>query len=337
MLTVKPHLFAFLLCAFVVASCVPSYQKATAIPSPTVTEPYPTSSTSVSPPTTPTPESAALAELKEYALSLINKDRADHGIGPVRLGNNSAAQAHADDMVENFYISHWDSGGMKPYMRYTQAGGQGAVSENAAYSGPTDSNDKRNYVRLDPKETIKRLEYSMMYEDEASDRGHRDNILDSEHQYVSIGIAFTSTRLGFIQHFEEIFLAFTSPPALANGALSLSAKIDSRIGKISSIDVFFDYTPVPLTNSELMSKPHYYHVGEQTEPILHLVPAPPPSFRYSNLGPEDLIAKSWNISGGSFSMSANVGNRLLAPGVYTLLIWAEGIKPNLTTYSIFVD
>lgn len=287
--------------------------------------------------TTPTPDSPALTDLKRYVLGLINQDRADHGIGPVRLGNNLAAQSHAEDMVKNFYIAHWDSGGMKPYMRYTQAGGQGAVSENAAYSGPTDPNDSRNFVTLDPKETIKRLEYSMMYEDEASDWGHRDNILDPEHQYVNIGIAFTSTRLAFIQHFEEAYMKFTAVPTLSNGKLTMSADTDAGIGEIYAVDIYFDSTPVPLTNGELMAKPHFYNVGEQTDPVLHIIPPLPPNFRYTNLGPNALIAQKWDLTRGSFSMSADVGSRLSTPGVYTLLIWAEGVKTNLTTYSIFVN
>lgn len=341
MFNAKRYLLASLLLALLASSCVPSYQEIAVIPSPTTTT---EAGSSLSQPTfipgtrpSPTPEPPQLTELKEYALALINKDRADHGVGPVRLGDNAAAQAHAQDMVDNFYIAHWDSGGMKPYVRYTQAGGQGAISENAAYSGPTDSNDRRNFVGLDPKETIRKLEYSMMYEDEASDWGHRDNIIDPVHQFVNIGIAFTSTRLGFIQHFEETFLTFPALPSLTNGTLTVSASLDASIDKISSIDIYFDSTPLPLTNKELMAKPHFYRVGEQTEPIAHVVPPAPFGFRYSNLGPEVVIAEKWSSRDGKFSMSADVSKRLLGPGVYTLLIWAEGIKANLTTYSIFVE
>ncbi len=340
MFNAKPLIFTLPLLALLAASCVPSYQETTpTIPSPTATE-----ASSISLPTfvpgatqTPTPEPPALSELKEYALGLINKDRADHGLGPVQLGTNSAAQAHAQDMVDNFYIAHWDSGGMKPYMRYTQAGGQGSVSENAAYSGPTDPNDRRNFVKLDPKETMRKLEYSMMYEDEASDWGHRDNIIDPAHQYVNIGIAFTSTRLGFIQHFEETFLTFNTMPALTNGTLTISARPDAGVSKISSIDVYFDSTPLPLTNKELMAKPHFYKVGEQDVALIHTIPPAPRGFKYSNLGPEDVIAENWSTINGTFSMSADVSKLLRGPGVYTLLIWAEGIKTNLTTYSIFVE
>ena len=40
-----------------------------------------------------------LAELRLFTLQLINKDRIDHGLSPVALGSNPAAQSHAEDML----------------------------------------------------------------------------------------------------------------------------------------------------------------------------------------------------------------------------------------------
>lgn len=47
-------------------------------------------------------------ELVQYALTLINEDRAEHNLPPVTLGNNIAAQRHAEDMLKYKYLSHWD-------------------------------------------------------------------------------------------------------------------------------------------------------------------------------------------------------------------------------------
>jgi hypothetical protein len=63
------------------------------------------------------------AELVAFALDLINQDRIANGLEPVDLGSNTAAQFHAEDMMEHGYISHWGLNGLKPYMRYTVAGG----------------------------------------------------------------------------------------------------------------------------------------------------------------------------------------------------------------------
>ncbi len=48
-------------------------------------------------------------QLYEYALQVINQDRASRGLPPVNLDNNQAAQAQADDMLRSHQLSHWMS------------------------------------------------------------------------------------------------------------------------------------------------------------------------------------------------------------------------------------
>jgi uncharacterized protein YkwD len=86
------------------------------------------------------PESQVTADdLKLIALEYINTDRALHGLPPVTMGSNPAAQQHADDMVAGRYLGHWWLDGRKPYMVYTETGGNSYVSENAARTGFTDA------------------------------------------------------------------------------------------------------------------------------------------------------------------------------------------------------
>ena len=77
-----------------------------------------------------TPNTDTYSDLVNYALSLINSDRQSNGLQNVSLSSIDSAQLHAEDMLKNGYFSHWDMNGYKPYMRYTLAGGQGAVAEN---------------------------------------------------------------------------------------------------------------------------------------------------------------------------------------------------------------
>ena len=63
------------------------------------------------------------------------KPRADAHLPPVSLGQNQAAQLHAQDMLDTCFISHWGSDGLKPHMRYTLTNGQQASSENVLLSG----------------------------------------------------------------------------------------------------------------------------------------------------------------------------------------------------------
>ena len=39
------------------------------------------------------------------------------------------AQSHAESMIDGCYSSRWDDRGLKPYMRYSLAGGVGANAE----------------------------------------------------------------------------------------------------------------------------------------------------------------------------------------------------------------
>ena len=123
---------------------------------------------------TPTPSGEdRLTQLRQYALGLINKDRADHGLPPVILGSNDAAQLHAQDMLEHDYFGHWWADGRKPYMVYSQYGGTSYAAENAATSGFTNqqwnaSGCNNFLVRCivpTPEKAIADLQWSMMYDD----------------------------------------------------------------------------------------------------------------------------------------------------------------------------
>lgn len=106
----------------------------------------------------------------------------NYGLSNVSLSSIKSAQGHAEDMLKHHYLSHWDTSGYKPYMRYTLAEGKGFIAENVAcHLG--------NYP-INPKEILKQLESNMMYKDWMWDWGHRDNILDPFHNKVSIGIAY---------------------------------------------------------------------------------------------------------------------------------------------------
>ncbi len=305
-----------------------------ATPTPT---PFSLSSSPLAPPSVTAPNDATLQGLRLHALDLINEDRRKQGVAPVQLADDASAQQHAEDMLRNFYLAHWDTGGMKPYMRYTIAGGTGAVAENVAYSGTQDPNDIDRYRRLDPKETIAKLEYLMVYDDADSNWGHRDTILNSQHQYVSIGVAYTDTRLAMVQHFENRYVTFTSAPTIQSGVLSLAGSVDAAAGDIKSVDLYYAPPPQTLTHDELLAKPHSYKVGDGETPAVHILPPPPRGFRYTDLGPTDVIAGVWSQSNSTFDIQAQVGRLVSAPGVYTVLLWAEGMKSPLTTISLFVE
>jgi uncharacterized protein YkwD len=74
------------------------------------------------------------AELRAYALQLVNKDRQAHGLPPLVADPvaDMAAQRHAEDMLRRKFFDHKSPEGTKPRNRYQQAGGSpyGMFGEN---------------------------------------------------------------------------------------------------------------------------------------------------------------------------------------------------------------
>ena len=232
----------------------------TATPKPTVTPtPRPTATRTPRPAPTATPRptpvlyqpstsniltSAEISDLRQYALGLINEDRADHGLPPVQLGRNIAAQMHAEDMLDHDYFGHWWADGRKPYMVYSQTGGTSYASENASYSGWTDREweaQKCDSFRVrcsvsEPSQAIAKHQWGMMYDDAHADWGHRDNILRESHRAVSIGIASNGRRVTFVQHFEGGAALAHGPPELSSDNV-LSFSMD-KVEGVSGLEVW---------------------------------------------------------------------------------------------------
>lgn len=144
---------------------------------------------------TPSPTSSGFShdDLVNYALVLINSDRQSNGVANVSLSNVNSAQNHADEMLQNNYTCYWDTNGYKPHMRYTLAGGLGAVSENIAStytSGGT----------IYPFDAIKNLETLIM------NSPQKTNIVYPFHNKVNIGIAFDNNVLYFVEDFENVYV-----------------------------------------------------------------------------------------------------------------------------------
>lgn len=279
-----------------------------------------------------TPSSAVSSvQLSDYMLNLINKDRTDNGLAAVTLGNNTAAKDHAVDMIANYYLSHWGTDGLKPYMRYTLAGGINYEAENSAYHGWYDtSQDPDRYITIDPEEVLKQLQYNMMFDDADSNWGHRDAILNKLSKKVNIGIVYDKHRLALVQQFEGDYVNFTNLPAIVNGSLYLTGSLS--LGQLYSLHIYYDPLPQSLTQQQLLDKPHSYDLGEEIGYVL------PPKYYMDDK--EYVTASKWTVDiSGSFAIGADVSHLLkYKTGVYniSLISSIDGKLTALSNYSIFI-
>jgi uncharacterized protein YkwD len=268
------------------------------------------------------PTSYTHEELVDYALSLINLDRSSRGLLNVSLSSIDSGQVHADNMFRNGFFSHWGTDGSKPYMRYTLAGGKGAVTENiAAYLQGSPS---------DPKIALKDLEFNMMYDDSASNWGHRDNILNSFHNEVSIGISHDSNRLYFIEDFIDDYVDWSTFTVTQN-QVTLIGSLSKQVS-LSQVNVFYDSLPMNLTAHQLDNSPYD---GSYTQGTFTGMALPP---NYHSQQGITITAQTWIQSALAFQIKFDLSQVFNAygKGVYTIYLQTTS-QDSLTSYSIWYN
>lgn len=217
----------------------------------------------VAPMTTPSrPPHLRYLEEKKHMLALINASRINAGVPPVELGDNIAAQLHAESALANCFSSHWGIDGLKPYMRYSLAGGYQTNGENGHGSDYCiKSSDGYKAIHSVKQEIDDAMEGWM------DSPGHRRNILDRQHKKVNIGLAWDRYNFLAYQHFEGDYVEYDELPSLdADGVLSISGatKNGVRFGsnRDLGIQIYFDPPPHELTRGQV-SRTYCYDSGRQ--------------------------------------------------------------------------
>ncbi len=279
--------------------------------------------------------------LVNYTLSLINKDRNAYGLGNVTLSPTESAQQHADSMLQNGYFSHWDIYGMKPYMRYTLVGGLGAMQENIAYtqSGVSACLGSlcKTYGNVNVSNAIASMEYSMMYNDSiCCNNGHRDNILDSNHNQVSVGIAYNSTTVYLVEDFVNNYITWLNdtPGITKSDEVYLEGRIASGYN-LSTIEINYDAPVQNMTVSQLDGTSDYSY-GPAIAGI-----ARSPLYHYQSV--QTIVADSYYTKGSDFFVAFNMSKLIEGNGAgeYTVSAWLNQTGQSQgfigSSYTIFVN
>lgn len=195
-------------------------------------------------------------------LELINAERVRAGVGSVELGTNNAAQLKAESAIENCAGSHWSLDGLKPYMRYSLAGGYQSNAENG--SGLHYCYSARDWVRgiENIKTEIRESMQGLM-----DSPGHRRNILDPTHRKVNIGLAWDNYNAAVYQHFEGDYVVYDALPIIANGILTLRGALKNgavfQYEDDLGVQIYYDPPPHPLTRGQI-SRTYCYNNGIMT-------------------------------------------------------------------------
>ena len=271
------------------------------------------------------PDTPSHEELVNYALSLINVDRQANGLQNVTLSSVNSGQQHAEEMLTHGYFSHWDTNGYKPYIRYTIAGGKGAVSENIGLV------ENWSPAGMSQKQAINESEWGMMYDDASWNWEHKENILNPMHNKVSIGVAYDHNHLYFVEDFENDYITWVKLN-YTNNQLMMEGKLSRQLGDIQQIAIFYD-DPSPLTTNQLDQDPYQggYDPGTYIGSVL------PPNWQATN--GITITADSWYRNDNSFRVSFSLQQVIdvHANGVFTFYLEiGNNTAESLTSYSLFI-
>lgn len=273
-----------------------------------------------------------------YTLSLINQVRSSQGLQNVTLSSEPSGPQHAGSMLQYGYLSHWDTYGMKPYMRYTLLGGNGAVEENVAYISNESCGLLGCHGTVNVDSAIRGMENSMLYNDSACcNNGHRYNILDPNHNQVSIGVAYNSSTVYLVEDFIDNYIAWNpGSPSYSNGKVLLSGSMQQGYG-ISQVIISYDQPIQNMSIGQLWNTTSYSYGNE----IAGVASSP----LYYYQGIETIDADRYTTNGQSFNITFNINKQVseYGAGEYTIMVWLTngGSGQNSTfvgsTYTIFIN
>jgi uncharacterized protein YkwD len=257
----------------------------------------------------------------------INRDRADAGLAAVELDElaSQVAAAHCQEMLDGGYFSHWNSQGLKPYQRYSLAGGTDYLAENV-YDYQTTGTLDQSLSGI--AAIMLRAQDSFMAE--GPEGGHRKNILDPHHTHVGIGLAFSNNSLLMAQEFLNRYVSLEQCPAQVT--LDQQVSVQGGVlgkGELLSVTVFHESLPKEMSLKELRETSAYSLPNERVD----LFPLLPLGWHYSDGGTGDVTV----FDDGSFSFLVPF---YAGEGAYTLIVWVRtpaGEVAPATSFSILAS
>jgi uncharacterized protein YkwD len=265
--------------------------------------------------------------LRQEFIRIINRDRKHYGLPPVELDPwaSNVADAYCKQQIRAGTTGHFSVDGQSPYMRYSFAGGNDGVSENAAaWSANYTFSDRALY------EMMRRSEEAMIAEAAPHD-GHRRTILDPYATHVGIGLAWEGGEFRMTQEFLRRYVHWgRSVPRNANAGehLVLSGRT-VRGYDIDAITVHHEPLPQPLTARAANAIDAYSLPDRRREYLPRLKTTVDVGrngeVRETREEYSDGRRGDFRVAeDGSFAFAIPFGD---GPGVYTVVVWVK--KPGL--------
>jgi uncharacterized protein YkwD len=278
--------------------------------------------------------------LRQHILKLINRDRQLYNLPPVELDIQTSALAdeYCKLQLRNGTTGHFTTDGRAPYIRYSQAGGNDGMSENAAaWSASYRFSDRALY------EMARRSQDAMMAEVPPRD-GHKRTILDPNATHVGIGLAWEGGEFRMVHHFVRRYVDWTRtlPRKATIGEQIIAAGRPLPGSRIEAISVHHE--PMPETMPATVANAiEVYSLPDKRKDFL---PRLKSSYTRRNDGTIEIVRREYSdgrrgdfylAEDGSFSFNVPFTD---GAGVYTVVVWVrkDGGQPiPASNVAILVD
>jgi len=255
-----------------------------------------------------------IKEIRKNILEMINEERDVAKVPLVELDDlaTEVATKHGVDMATNEFASHWGSDGLKPYQRYSFAGGIHATEENVSAADNTWSMKIK-----DLKQDTAYL-HVRLYQEKPPYDGHRKTILAPQHTHVGLGIVVQELRLRLVELFVAKYVEIRpiKQAAKPGASLPFTGKILRHGYSLHHVEVFYESVPVRPELSWLR-QPRPYGLPNESRVLR---PKVPPPFIYHD-GQPGMV----NITiDGNFTVPIKLYKE--KPGIYTIVAWVKSDK-----------
>ena len=209
-------------------------------------------------------DSPEVAAIRQAMLSQLNKDRAKHSLAPVSMDPLcvKVGDKHTKEEQKYTFLGHQLQDGYNPYYHYSQAGGNDYNAQNAAARWGYSDDQKSLDTIID---WVLDSQYRM-YSEVAPNDGHRKCMLDKNHNYVGIGIAYSNKDCFVNQEFINRYATISDVPrnaSLSEVVILKGTPLSSKY-KICGASIFYEPFPKTLTPEEINNIWHYSLPAERT-------------------------------------------------------------------------
>lgn len=279
--------------------------------------------------------------LRAEVLRLINRERAAAGLRPVELdaATTSIADSYCRQQILNGTSGHFTIDGLTPYMRYSFAGGNDGLTENAAaWSANYNFSERALY------EMVRRSHDAMMAEQPPHD-GHRRAILDPAATHVGVGLAWDGGEFRIAQEFVRRYVSWSRPlPRSAALGEKVMASGKTFPGyRVDAVTIHYEEFPTPLT-PRVANKLETYRLPDRRRDLL---PRLENKVSMRQDGTMEILQQRYdNGSRGDFFSSPEGNFSFELPlndgaGVYTVVVWVakkgDAAPTSASNISIRVD